>query len=114
MRLVGLPNIPAHLEVSAISITGSTGFGANAYPQGWYQTSFNYKDVFSWIRSSHVIKTGAEIRRTRANSKNTSNYIPSFSLLNPAGLHLRRPAAGGSRVNLPSPPRVLDLPAECR
>jgi hypothetical protein len=79
MRLVGLPNIPAHLEVPAISITGSTGFGTNAFPQGWYQTSFNYKDVFSWIRSTHVIKMGAEIRRTRANSKNTSNYIPSFS-----------------------------------
>ena len=76
---MGLPNIPAHLEVPAISITGSTGFGTNAFPQGWYQTSFNYKDVFSWIRSSHVIKMGAEIRRTRANSKNTSNYIPSFS-----------------------------------
>jgi hypothetical protein len=79
MRLVGLPYVPAHLEVPAISITGNTGFGTNAFPQGWFQTNLNFKDVFSWIRSSHTIKMGGEIRRSRANSKNTNNYIPSFS-----------------------------------
>lgn len=82
MRLVGLPQYGTHPEVPSISGFFFTGFGSNAFPQGWFQTSFNYKDVFSWVHSSHTIKIGGEFRRLRANSKNTTNYIPSYSFNN--------------------------------
>ncbi|MDP2998345.1 MAG: carboxypeptidase regulatory-like domain-containing protein [Bryobacterales bacterium] len=82
MRLRGLPRIPKHLEVPGISITGLTGFSTSSYPQGWFQTNFSYKDIFSWIRSSHTLKMGAELRRVRSNSKNTNNYVPAYTFAN--------------------------------
>jgi hypothetical protein len=82
MLLVGQPTYGSHPEVPSISGFFFAGFGSNAFPQGWFQTSFNYKDVFSWIRGSHTIKIGGELRRLRANSKNTTNYIPSFNFNN--------------------------------
>ena len=33
MRLVGLPDVPAHLEIPGITITGATGFGQSGYPE---------------------------------------------------------------------------------
>lgn len=82
MRTVGLSDIPPNLNVPSISVPGITGFSTNAYPSGYFQTSFNYKDVFSWIRASHTIKMGAELRRTWGNYHNTSNYIPTYAFAN--------------------------------
>ena len=82
MRLKGLPRTPTHLEVPGISITGLTGFSTSSFPQGWFQTNFNYKDIFSWIRNSHTLKMGGELRRVRSNSKNTNNYMPNYSFAN--------------------------------
>jgi hypothetical protein len=79
MRLQGLPRQPANLGVPAINITGMTGFSTNAFPSGWFQTNINFKDIFSWIRSSHTFKMGGEIRRVRSNSYNTNNYIPNYT-----------------------------------
>ena len=33
MRLVGLPDTPAHLEIPGITITGASGFGQSGYPE---------------------------------------------------------------------------------
>ena len=79
MRLQGLPRQPANLGVPAINITGMTGFSTNFFPSGWFQTNINFKNVFSWVQSSHSFKMGGEIRRVRSNSYNTSNYIPSYT-----------------------------------
>lgn len=78
MRLQGLPRVPNRLDIPAINITGSTGFATNGFPSGWFQTNFNYKDVFSWVRAAHTIKIGGELRHIRSNSWNTSNYIPNY------------------------------------
>ena len=78
MRLQGLPREPQRLDIPVINITGLTGFGNSGFPSGWFQTNFNYKNVFSWIRSAHTLKMGGELRRVRSNSKNTSNYIPTY------------------------------------
>jgi Carboxypeptidase regulatory-like domain len=78
MRLQGLPRQPANLGVPAINIAGMTGFSTNFFPSGWFQTNINFKNVFSWVQSSHSFKMGGEIRRVRSNSYNTSNYIPSY------------------------------------
>jgi TonB dependent receptor len=65
--------------VPSISVPSITGFSTNGYPSGYFQSSFNYKDVFSWIHRSHTIKLGGELRRMRGNSINTSNYIPTYT-----------------------------------
>ncbi len=82
MRLQGLPRVPPRLDVPAIGITGLTGFSTNGFPQGWFQTNFNFKDVFSWILNGHTLKMGAELRTVRSNSRNTSNYIPNYLFAN--------------------------------
>lgn len=82
MRLQGLPRVPQRLDIPVINITGLTGFGNSNFPAGWFQTNFNYKDVFSWIKSAHTIKMGGELRYVRSNSYNTPNYIPTYQFSN--------------------------------
>jgi Carboxypeptidase regulatory-like domain/TonB dependent receptor len=79
MRTVGTSDIPPNINVPAISVPSISGFSTNGYPSGYFQTSFNYKDVFSWIHNSHTIKIGGELRRMRGNSINTSNFIPTYT-----------------------------------
>ena len=81
-RVVGLSDIPPNIFVPAISIPSITGFSTSGYPSGYFQTSLNYKDVFSWITGPHTIKLGGELRRVRSNSINTNNFIPSYSFTN--------------------------------
>lgn len=81
-RVVGLSDIPPNIFVPSISIPSITGFSTNAYPSGYFQTSLNYKDVFSWIAGAHTVKSGGELRRVRSNSINTNNFIPSYSFTN--------------------------------
>lgn len=81
-RVVGKNDIPPNVFVPSISIPSITGFSTNGYPSGYFQTSFNYKDVFSWVAGAHTIKTGGELRRVRSNSINTNNFIPSYSFTN--------------------------------
>ena len=80
MRVVGFSDFtPNILSTPSISVPTITAFGTNGYPSGYFQTSINYKDLFSWVRSSHTIKIGGELRRMRGNSINTSNFIPTYS-----------------------------------
>jgi hypothetical protein len=78
MRLRGLPSVPERLDIPGINITGLAGFGTSSFPQGWFQTNINYKDIFSLIKSAHTIKLGGELRFIRSNSQNTVNYIPAY------------------------------------
>ena len=85
MRLVGLPDVPEHLEIPGITITGVTGFGQSGYPNGWWQTNWHFKDIFTWVASSHMLKMGGELRQMYGSATNTNNYIPAYpfsSLLN--------------------------------
>lgn len=82
MRVVGTSVFPPNAQVPAITVSGITGFSTNGYPSGYFQTNINYKDVFSWVRNSHTVKAGAELRRVRSNSINTSNFIPSYTFSN--------------------------------
>ena len=83
MRVVGFSNFDSTLlSTPAISVPSITGFGTNGYPSGYFQTSLNYKDVYSWIHASHTIQIGGEARRMRGNSINTSNFIPTYSFAN--------------------------------
>ena len=82
MRLRGLPRIPQRLDIPVINVTGLTGYGNSNFPAGWFQTNFNYKNIFSWIKSAHTIKMGGELRFVRSNSYNTPNYIPTYQFPN--------------------------------
>ena len=79
MRLVGLPDTPRHLEIPGITITGASGFGQSGYPNGWWQTNWHFKNVFTWVKSAHMLKTGAELRQMYGSATNTNNYIPAYS-----------------------------------
>jgi hypothetical protein len=79
MRLVGLPDTPEHLEIPGITITGATGFGQSGYPNGWWQTNWHFKDIFTWVASNHMLKMGGELRQMYGSATNTNNYIPAYS-----------------------------------
>src|SRR5437667_2771804 len=81
-RVVGLSDIPPHLEIPLININASSGFSTSSFPSGYYQTNFDYKDTFSWIHNAHTLKMGGELRRVRADSHNTTNFIPSYTFAN--------------------------------
>ncbi|MGH9660590.1 MAG: hypothetical protein ACRD96_18720 [Bryobacteraceae bacterium] len=59
-----------------------TGFSSNFFPTGWFQTNWHYKDIFSWMRGGHTLKLGGELRRVWTNSRNMSNFIPTYSFNN--------------------------------
>ena len=83
MRLVGLPDVPKHLEIPGITIQGGvTGFGQSGYPNGWWQTNWHFKDIFTVIKSSHLIKMGGEVRQMYGSASNTNNYIPAYTITN--------------------------------
>lgn len=86
MQLIGLPDqyadAPQVTGVPNITVTSVTGFGIGQYPSGWRQTSYDYKDIFSWTRSAHILKIGGELRRSRATAANTPNYIPAYTFAN--------------------------------
>ena len=79
MRLVGLPDVPLHLEIPGITITGATGFGQSGYPNGWWQTNWHFKDIFTVVKSTHQVKMGGELRQMYGSATNTNNYIPAYS-----------------------------------
>jgi TonB dependent receptor-like, beta-barrel len=73
------------MDVPGITITGATGFGTASYPRGWWQTNWHFKNIFTWVKSAHTLKSGAEVRRMYGSAVNTTNYIPAytfFSILN--------------------------------
>ena len=82
MRLVGLPDVPEHLEIPGITITGVTGFGQSGYPNGWWQTNWHFKNIFTVVKSSHLMKIGGELRQMYGSATNTNNYIPAYSFSN--------------------------------
>ena len=79
MRLVGLPDTPLHLEIPGITITGATGFGQSGYPNGWWQTNWDFKNILTIVKSSHLLKVGGELRQMYGSATNTNNYIPAYS-----------------------------------
>jgi hypothetical protein len=84
-QLNGNPKDPSHLEVPKINITGlSVGYPISSdstitnVPGGWWQTNYNYRDVFTWVHSTHTLKFGAELRKDVGANGWSSNYIPTY------------------------------------
>jgi hypothetical protein len=81
-QLKGQPDVRPDLNIPGISITGMSTVSGTSYPNGWWQTNFDYKDVFSWVHGSHNLKMGGELRRTRGAAQNTTNFIPAYTFAN--------------------------------
>ncbi len=83
MRLVGLPDTPEHLEIPGISVTGMSGWGQSGYPNGWWQTNWHFKNIYTVVASAHLLKMGAELRQMYGSATNTNNYIPAYNFTSP-------------------------------
>lgn len=62
----------------AISISGFTTLSGNEYKLGVGNT-FSYIDNLTWVKASHTLKFGVEVRRVQLNQGNTANGTISFS-----------------------------------
>ena len=77
MRLVGLSDVPKHLEIPGITIQGGVvGFGQSGYPNGWWQTNWHFKDIFTVIKSSHLSKMAASCGRCTARRATPTTTFP--------------------------------------
>jgi len=81
-RLLGTPDTPLYLGIPQIAIPGISMRQLGNWPRGWSQTSYDYKDVFSWVKSSHAVKLGGELRREYGAARNTPNYVPEYDFAN--------------------------------
>jgi hypothetical protein len=79
IQLIGRPDVRPHREVPGIAITGMSTVSGTSFPNGWWQTNFDFKDVFSWVHSNHNLKMGGELRRMRGAAQNTTSYIPNYT-----------------------------------
>ena len=82
MRLVGTPDTPQRLDIPQIVIPGMSMRNIGNWPRGWYQTNYQFKDIFSWIKSAHTLKIGGEVRRMYGAAQNTPNYVPQYDFSN--------------------------------
>ena len=73
------------LAVPRITITNVSPLGLSSdtvitnVPGGWWQSSYDYKDVFSWVKSTHTLKMGGQLRVPKAASGFSTNYVPNYA-----------------------------------
>ena len=79
MRLVGLPDVPEHLEIPGITITGVTGFGQSGYPERLVADELSLQEHLHDGEAHHQLKMGGELRQMYGSATNTNNYIPAYS-----------------------------------
>jgi hypothetical protein len=81
----GDPWDPKQLHIPKINITSVEGYPISSdpiitnVPGGWWQTTYHFKDVFSWVASTHTLKMGGEVQKPIAANGWTSNYIPTYN-----------------------------------
>ncbi len=73
-----------HKDLTDAPIILATGFNnlQAGGPHVRYDNHFNYIDNFSWAKGTHKIKTGAEVKRTRANLHLTGFAAGQFNFEN--------------------------------
>jgi Carboxypeptidase regulatory-like domain/TonB dependent receptor len=64
-----------HPEVPGITIGGMTGYQGNGFgPNEFVQNSFEWRDVVTWTRGSHSLKTGGAYTREHADNDSSRTY----------------------------------------
>ena len=62
----------ATARTTLFTITNVSPFGLSSdptitnVPGGCWQTSYDFKDIFSWVRATHTLKMGGQLRRPKA------------------------------------------------
>ena len=86
LGVLGTSRNPVDFGVPIINIVGYDRLGeATNLPQDRHDTTFEFADSLSWVKGSHTIKFGAEIRRFRENflfdssARGTLNFNPYYS-----------------------------------
>ena len=85
MRLVGLPDVPQHLEIPGITITRRHRVRAVRLSERLVADELALQEHLHGGASSHQLKMGGELRQMYGSATNTTNYIPAYqfsSLLN--------------------------------
>jgi hypothetical protein len=84
-QLNGNPENPKQLWVPGITLgNGVSGFPISSdstitnVPGGWWQTNYDYKDTITWVRGTHTLKIGGELRKDVSASGYSTNYIPVY------------------------------------
>jgi hypothetical protein len=63
--ITGVSTSPLNWGVPNVAWQGFSGIGSNGLTQGNILNNYQLADDFTWIRGSHTIKAGYEIRQTR-------------------------------------------------
>lgn len=82
IRLVGSPDTPQRLDIPQLVIPGMSVRNLGSWPRGWFQTNYQLKEIFSWIKSAHTLKMGGEVRRMYGAARNTPNFVPQYDFSN--------------------------------
>ena len=79
LRTYGLLSDPLHPEIPTITVPQIQGWTLGIFPYGFFQNNYQFKDVLSIIHGGHLLKAGGEIRRGHINTRNTREFVPSYS-----------------------------------
>ena len=79
LRTYGLLSDPPHPEIPTITVPQIQGWTLGIFPYGFFQNNYQFKDVLSIIHGGHLLKAGGEIRRSHNNTRNTREFVPSYS-----------------------------------
>lgn len=63
--ITGVSTAPANWGVPNVGWTGLSGIGSNGLTQGNRINSYELADSLSWVRGTHALKFGAEVRQSR-------------------------------------------------
>ena len=79
--ITGVSTTPANWGVPGVSWQGHSGIGSNGLTQGDRINSYEMADSLSWIKGSHTLKFGAEVRQSRMFLDSDNGPRGSFTFL---------------------------------
>ena len=92
---VPLINISGGVEPFGIASDGTI----RNIPGNWWQTSYSFRDTFTWVRSTHTLKIGTEIRKNVVASGWASNYVPAYGFNSIVNFAIDAPLTEGRQVD---------------
>ncbi|HEX4163856.1 MAG TPA: TonB-dependent receptor [Bryobacteraceae bacterium] len=97
LGFTGLSSSPLNYGLPDVSLTGYAGFGGSGLTQGNKLNNYDLTDSFSWIKGTHSLKFGAEVRQSRMLLDSDNGARGSF------GFNATWTAALNPATGLPAP-----------
>ncbi|MCC6365588.1 MAG: TonB-dependent receptor [Bryobacterales bacterium] len=79
--ITGISTVPRNWGVPGVGWQGYSGIGSNGLTQGNVINNYEIADSISWIKNSHTIKAGVEIRQSRMFLDSDNGPRGSFTFL---------------------------------